>query len=42
MSLYENKLRKHEFESELKIIYDMKRPNGMNCIHDDKRKKYLN
>ena len=39
MSLYENKLRKHEFESELKIIYDMKRPNGMNCIHDNKVNK---
>ena len=39
MSLDEKKLRKRMFESELKIIYYMKRPNGMNYMHDKKVNK---
>ena len=37
--LDEKKGRKRAFESKLKIIYDMKKPNGMNCIHDKKSNK---
>ena len=39
MSLDEENLRKRAFESELKALYDMKRPNGMNFIHYKKVKK---
>ena len=35
----EKKLHKPAFESKLKIIYDMKRLNNMNHIHDNKVNK---
>ena len=39
MSLDEKKLRKPVFESELKYIYDIKIPNDMDYIHENKVKK---
>ena len=39
MSLGENKWRKRSFENELKITYNIKIPNGMNCIHDNEVNK---
>ena len=39
LSLDENKLYDPAFEIELKIIYDMKRLNGMNHIHDNEVNK---
>ena len=39
LSIDENKLCKHAFESGIKIIYDMKRLNGMNHIHNNKVNK---
>ena len=37
----ENKWHKHEFEIELKTIYNTKIPNDMNCPHDKKVNKKL-
>ena len=39
LSLDQKKWRKHAFESDLKIIYDTKRPNGMSHVHDEKVNK---
>ena len=36
MNLDEKKRGKHLFEKKIKILYDMKRPNGVNYIHDNK------
>ena len=36
LSLDKNKWRKRPFEIHLKIINDIKGPNGMNRIHDNK------
>ena len=33
-SLDDKEWCKHEFESEIKNIYDIIIPNGMNCIHE--------
>ena len=39
MIIDENKLHKRAFESELKYIYDIKRPNRINDIHDNEVNK---
>ena len=36
MILDEKHCYKRVFESKLKYIFDIKRPNGMNCIHENK------